>query len=777
MVVDSQFAEAGPQLVPLGELISYDEIGLKLIPIGKDGKTPSIGSTNDIYKNPNYWTPGRLQQEHWRFCNVATTFGEVGLKDENGASLYLHELDEDSAAVYRLLSPLHEQILANTFVTRTRKEFEIDGQKVHAIRFTWLSHTQHPSIPHHRSKPGFEFEIKSDNTCGHSTLPPSRHRDDPDFHYTASGQSTLAITDNLYDQVLDILSDYIIPHAESPKEEKVKRKSVARIIELTLTQIETIAGILKPLYAKGVRHHLCYAVGGILRKSYVLEVCASQVINLLAAEDEELDSRIINLEATYQKDPMDVTGRGYLKDILWRAVVNESGKEKKNQLDKEETEDVVEDLFNSILIAIGVAPGFLGMVVEAVMNQWRFVTLENTKEILYWNKGNYEPEGEVIIEQEMFKQFGYKLQLRHKREVLAYIRQQTYHKKEEFDTDLDIVNIGDGLYHISTDTITDHDPDYLTRIQNPKILHSLRAEPKYYRQCVKNIFYSADYQVAIDTQAYTFHRANPFELITILLGDGLNGKTAFMSPLRVAHGPKNMSTVRFKRLVDTEDRFSLAQLEGKCFNYDGEMSRGFIEDPSTIKLLTGNAELNLEEKNKTGRTARIFAKIFNSANTLPKSADQSGGYYRRNTVLCLPKIFEEGAEGTDPDMEAKLTTSEEISGIFFYDWMPSLRRILKEKRVTRNERTIEQLRDRYEMAVDPIKAFIEECIMDGSTLNQTIFKDELYQEYLSFCENKRLQVLPKKKFGHEFKRQHLGEEGDYRDVWRAVRLKRIYEVS
>ena len=41
---------------PLGvdQLIQSHNIGFKLIPLGEDGKTPTIKSTNEVYHNPNY---------------------------------------------------------------------------------------------------------------------------------------------------------------------------------------------------------------------------------------------------------------------------------------------------------------------------------------------------------------------------------------------------------------------------------------------------------------------------------------------------------------------------------------------------------------------------------------------------------------------------------------------------------------------------------------------------------------------------------------------------
>lgn len=764
--------ESSPGPIPLANLIELDSIGFKLIPLIQDRKTPAL-PTNPIYNNPNYWTPGRIQQEHFRFINVATTFGEISATDENGAKLYLHELDEDSAGVYKLLADKHEEIKANTYVTQTKKVFEVDGEKVNALRFAWLSRTQHPCIPHHRSKPNFEFEIKSDNTCGHSTLPPSRHRDDINFEYSSVGQNRLTISDGLYEEVVTVLSDCIIEEQEQSKEEpKFKRSPIERIIEMDKTQIETLVSIVKPYYIEHIRHDLCYGIDGILRKSYVIEVCALQVITTLAADDEELDSRIRNLEDTYQKDPVIVTGRKYLRDILSRAVkLKEESKaeEEEDRLTNKEIGELAQSLLDEILVAIGVQPGYLGWIVETVTNQHRFATLRETDQILHWYGGNYIEGGEAIIKQAIFKHFGYDAQLRHKREVFDFIRTLTYVEKTDFDTDLDIVNIGDGLYHISTDTVTEHDPNYLTLIQNLNILSSLRSSPKHYRKCVEDIFYAEDVQAAIDSQAYTFLRSNPFDMITVLLGDGGNGKTAFMSPLRTAHTKKHFSTVRFSKLINPEDRFSLAQLEGKNFNFDGEMSNGFIEDPSTIKLITGNDEVNIEEKNKTGRLVRIYAKLFNSANSLPETKDQSGGFYRRHNVLCLPRTFEEGAPGTDPDMIPKLSTPEEVSGIFFFEWMPALRRIIKEKKIAKKERTIEELRARYERASNPVFAFRTECLMDSSTPDSVMTKEDLYQAFLVFCSKNRLQIISKEKFGREF-RKIMGALSDLGTKWKGVKL-------
>lgn len=62
---------------------------------------------------------------------------------------------------------------------------------------------------------GFEFEIK----CGKSlcTLPPSRHRDNPYFHYESVGQADKIMTaDGLYDRLVNEL----LPDCQKKRKEK-----------------------------------------------------------------------------------------------------------------------------------------------------------------------------------------------------------------------------------------------------------------------------------------------------------------------------------------------------------------------------------------------------------------------------------------------------------------------------------------------------------------------------------------------------------------------------
>ena len=195
-------------------LIEYYRAGFKPIPLSKDAKTPNVrglltpdeeaksreesadGQIHEvsfIYNHPEFWTEERIKKEYWRFDNVATTLGKTLLTDDQGKPLYLNALDIDSEQVFTILGRLSgpdgkdvyfiDEMCKNTFVSKTKKRF---GRHIF-----WLSHEQHKPIGTRHCKHGTEFEIKTDNSLGLITLPPSRHRDDSNIRYHSIGQTQI----------------------------------------------------------------------------------------------------------------------------------------------------------------------------------------------------------------------------------------------------------------------------------------------------------------------------------------------------------------------------------------------------------------------------------------------------------------------------------------------------------------------------------------------------------------------------------------------------------
>jgi phage/plasmid-associated DNA primase len=73
-------------------------------------------------------------------------------------------------------------------------------------------------------------------------------------------------------------------------------------------------------------------------------------------------------------------------------------------------------------------------------------------------------------------------------EIKGRIMRYTYHKRNEFDADLNVIDMLNGLYNIRTDELKPHDPDYLSRNQKP-IFCNPNAKPKLFGKFLSEILY------------------------------------------------------------------------------------------------------------------------------------------------------------------------------------------------------------------------------------------------------------------------------------------------
>lgn len=163
-----------------------------------------------------------------------------------------------------------------------------------------------------------------------------------------------------------------------------------------------------------------------------------------------------------------------------------------------------------------------------VISIHRFLTIEESKEILYYDdkSGVYVSGGEILIEKELDKTFGFRLRTSDITEIKNCVMRKTYVKKEKFDSNLDIINLKNGLYNWRTNEFMPHTPDYYS-LNQKNIVYNPKARPKLFIKFLKEVLYLQDIRTAIEIIAYSFIRKNLFEYYFILIGRGSNGKVSF----------------------------------------------------------------------------------------------------------------------------------------------------------------------------------------------------------------------------------------------------------
>ena len=502
--------------------------------------------------------------------------------------------------------------------------------------------------------------------------------------------------------------------------------------------------------------------------------------DLLDAIQQKLDKEFVEDPKLWQFTKRDI--RWKLKRIYSKEDKKEEQAEKEK---KEEEEEKKKETKKETKVR---------KLAEKLEGRYHFATMEDTQELYYYNnkKGIYEP-AEPLVKAELEKlQPGVITDTVNN--VIHKLARRHLHKREEFDADKNIWNMQNGLYNIATNQLKPHTYRYLSRNQIP-VRFDPKARCKRFGKFLSEVVYPDQIRTVIELMAYTFLRDNPFELYVILLGVGANGKSVLMHVLTRLHGPENVSPVPLATLLN--NRFAKKELEGKNVNIDMEMSKATINDMGVLKELTGQQPVRIEPKHLPAYSTRLWAKLFFSTNEMPEMMDFSDGHYRREVVISFPYQFEEvGTEQekaeiiaamragssnrriADPTLKDVLTTPEELSGIFNALMIPLRNRIMKNKPVYMDAKTIEDRRHKHELISDPIRAFFDDAIEpDGEGI---IRKERLYEAYRKFCRFQRLPIESYDQFCKLVKKKFLPHElGEGRDsskdrktIWKGIKLIR-----
>lgn len=404
---------------------------------------------------------------------------------------------------------------------------------------------------------------------------------------------------------------------------------------------------------------------------------------------------------------------------------------------------------------------------EAILRVRSFLTLRDTEQVLWYDypSGIYRFGGESTIK-EMTQYWLGKLGLpseatsNYVNQVVGYIQRGTYIDREKLNANSDILVVKNGVLDLSTGKVYEHSKEYMSTIRIP-VVYSLEAECPRIDQFISEIVEKKDIPLLYEVPAWCLMPYSRIQRLILLLGEGYNGKSVYLEMVRQFLGKGNCTAYSMQSL--TTNRFSIAGLFGKLANIHADLPSSTLRQTAPLKMLTGGDTLEGEKKFKDSFNFVNTAKLIFSANQPPEITEDTLAIWRRFVVVDFPFKFE--GEADDKNLITKITTEQEFSGLF-NKVLEGLGRLKKNGDFSYST-TIEDTRAKYLLVSNPAGAFIEEqCEF---SVWATVTKEELYQAFQRFCEEKKLPGLAKKAFGHKIKRAYtLGEE---RDSWRGICLK------
>lgn len=301
-----------------------------------------------------------------------------------------------------------------------------------------------------------------------------------------------------------------------------------------------------------------------------------------------------------------------------------------------------------------------------------------------------------------------------------------------------VINFRNGMFDSKTMKLTEHRPDYYSINQIPHDYKPLKeVQVKTVSAFIKGLIPDDDdrrmfYQYC----GYMFTKDTSLQKFLTLEGLGNTGKSTVIRLLTNSIGKDNISSLKLQQL---NERFFPTALLGKLANLCPDIPSTVMEQVDQIKMVTGEDTVIGEWKGQDCFSFRSYAKLFFSANKMPRChEDESGAYYRRLLIIRI-----NGRGEYIPDLEVKL--AEETEG-FISSCMIALNQMYLNGFIVsdNSKHAVLELRK----ASDTVEAFLEDVAVIRSRPDAKVRtpRSEFYRSYQLYCDYTGRQSKQKNNF-------------------------------
>lgn len=329
------------------------------------------------------------------------------------------------------------------------------------------------------------------------------------------------------------------------------------------------------------------------------------------------------------------------------------------------------------------------------------------------------------------------LKTTHIDEVIETIKRITYTNKVTFNESQFTVLFKNGVFNLVDGTFTEMSPDILeTNLIGADFIQNLK--PNAFVDDFFSTLTCGDTEVEqllYEAMGYSMFRTSEFQVAFMLYGGGKNGKSTLFDVLRKMIGTRNSTNVSFKDLSNT---FRPSMMENKLISIAPDISSSDLEDSDVMKSIIAGEDVTLEQKNKDPKNKPLHCTMWFGCNKLPRTSDNSYGFYRRFVVLPMKADLSKVKRGEGKKFHDLLMRQENIDYVanmalraFFQVYHVSNEFI--EPNVVKEE--TEKYRDNSDSARQYINKRLERGTLHISNVDNWD-AENLYPDYKFFCDER-----------------------------------------
>ena len=287
----------------------------------------------------------------------------------------------------------------------------------------------------------------------------------------------------------------------------------------------------------------------------------------------------------------------------------------------------------------------------------------------------------------------------------------------------EVINFKNGMLDVRTLKLSEHKPEYYSINQIP---HEYKDFNSVNGHTPAEFIYGlipdeADRRMFYQYCGYMFTKGSSLQRFLVLEGQGDLGKSTVIRMIQHALGEDNYSSLK---LQDLNERFFPTQLLGMLANICADIPSKMMDQVDQIKMITGEDDIVGEYKGVDAFKFRSYAKLFFSANKMPRTfEDESGAYYRR---LLLIRI--ENRAKYIPQLEKKL--HDEID-CFISTCMLALKGMIENDfKLDVSSKSTAAVRE-LRKASDTVESFLDDVTIRGADCKED--RAKLHKYYAEYC--------------------------------------------
>lgn len=330
-----------------------------------------------------------------------------------------------------------------------------------------------------------------------------------------------------------------------------------------------------------------------------------------------------------------------------------------------------------------------------------------------------------------------------KEETIKYIEDYLYDESVNFNENPYTVVFKNGILDINTLEFTPMSPDKHESIQincnyNPNAKSKIVDE--YFKTATNG---KADIEELLyEAIGYSMLKTNELQKAFLLVGSGRNGKSTFLDLVKEILGKQNTTAISFK---DLSNNFRASAMNNKLASLAGDISSAPLTDSDLVKSIISGDEIMVEQKYKDAHAKAMFATLFFAANKLPRTPDQSFGFYRRLTIIPFVADLNSVSRVDGLVFKQKLLSQESLD----YAALRAVKAIHKLLVTTKEFTTPEEvvaMMEQYKIDNSSVLSWFHEEHKAAIKNIKSMNENEAYLDYKNWCSKSLRHALNQTNF-------------------------------